>query len=98
MDQRRTVHEIFESKPEGSRRGRPRLREMDGRCGEDLRETKVKRWRQKAVDREEWPSIIKEAKTLRGLYRRVSSSRAPSDIIDVERTCCAHTRRGEYGV
>ena len=32
----------------------------------DLRETKVKRWRQKAVDREEWASIIKEAKLSEG--------------------------------
>jgi hypothetical protein len=31
----------------------------------DLREIKVKKWRQKAVDREEWASIIKEAKALR---------------------------------
>jgi len=29
MDQGRTLHEIFESKPEGSRRGRPRLRWME---------------------------------------------------------------------
>jgi len=36
---------------------------MDGRCGEDLRETKVKIWQQKAVDREEWASIIKEGRT-----------------------------------
>ena len=27
---------------------------------------KVKKWRQKAVDREEWASVIKEAKVLRG--------------------------------
>ena len=31
-----------------------------------LREMKVKRWRQKAVDREEWASIIKEAKLSEG--------------------------------
>jgi len=36
---------------------------------------KVKRWRQKAVDREEWASVIKEAKVLRGPYsQRVSKS------------------------
>jgi len=48
---------IFESKLEGSRRrGRRRLRwlEVVG-----LREVKVKRWRQKAVDGEEWASVIK---------------------------------------
>ena len=27
---------------------------------------KVKRWRQKAMDREEWASVIKEAKAVRG--------------------------------
>jgi hypothetical protein len=32
----------------------------------DLREMKVKRWRQKAVGREEWVSVITEAKALRG--------------------------------
>jgi hypothetical protein len=30
----------------------------------DLCEIKVKRWRQKAVDREEWASVIKEVKAL----------------------------------
>ena len=32
----------------------------------DLREVKVKRWRQKAVDREEWAFIIKEAQLSEG--------------------------------
>jgi hypothetical protein len=34
--------------------------------GEYLRDLKFKRWRQKAVDREEWASIFKEAKAVRG--------------------------------
>ena len=60
MDQERTVKKVFESKVEGSRsRRRPRLRWL-----EDVE--KVKSWRQKAVDREEWESVIKEAKALRG--------------------------------
>jgi hypothetical protein len=80
------VHEIFESKPEGSRRGRPRLRWIED-VEKDLRETKVKRWRQKLVNRKEWASVITEAKALRGPYRRgVSSSRPPTDIVDIERT------------
>jgi len=33
---------------------------------EDLRETNVKRWRQKAVGRKEWASVITEAKDVRG--------------------------------
>jgi hypothetical protein len=31
----------------------------------DMREMKVKRWRQKAVDREKWVSVINEVKALR---------------------------------
>jgi hypothetical protein len=47
--------------------GRPRLRWLKD-VERDLRELKVKRWRQKAVGREEWTSVIKEAKALRGPY------------------------------
>ena len=66
MDHGRTVKKIFESKPEGRRRkGRPRLRWLND-VGKDLREMKVKGWRHKAVDREEWASVIKEAKVVRG--------------------------------
>jgi hypothetical protein len=32
----------------------------------DLRVTKIKRWRKKAQNREEWASVIKEAKVLKG--------------------------------
>jgi hypothetical protein len=34
----------------------------------DVWETNVKRWRQQAVYREQWASVIKEAKALRGPY------------------------------
>ena len=61
----RRVGKVLESKPEGSRRrGRPRLRWMED-LEKDLADMKVKRRRQKAVDKEEWASIIKEAKALR---------------------------------
>ena len=33
-------------------------------------EMKVKKWRQKAVDKEEWASIIKEGRAIRGLEAR----------------------------
>jgi hypothetical protein len=33
---------------------------------EDVLEMKVTRWRQGAVDREEWASVIKEADALKG--------------------------------
>ena len=74
MDQARTVKKIFESKPEGRRRrrrtGKPRLRRMED-VGKDLREMMVKRWRHKAVDREEWESVIEGgggAMVVRGPY------------------------------
>jgi hypothetical protein len=63
MDQGRTVTKISESKPDASRRPRVRLLED---VEKDQGEMKVKRWRQKAVDREEWESVIREAKALRG--------------------------------
>jgi hypothetical protein len=44
--------------------GRPRQRWLED-VNKNLRETKVKRWRQKAVDRAEWASVIEEAKVLR---------------------------------
>jgi hypothetical protein len=47
---------------EGRRgKGRPRLRWIDD-VVDDLRKLGVKRWRAKALDREEWASIISEAK------------------------------------
>jgi hypothetical protein len=42
---------------------------MAGRCREGLREMKVKRWLQKAVDRERWAYVIKEVKDLRCPWR-----------------------------
>ena len=68
MDQGRTIKKIYDSKTEGSRRREgPKLRWVEV-VEKDLREMKVKRWRQKAVDRKEWASVIKEAKALRGPY------------------------------
>jgi hypothetical protein len=64
MDQKRVVKKIFESKPDGRKMGRPRVRCLQD-VEKDLCEIKVKRWQQKAVDKEEWTSVIKEAKALR---------------------------------
>jgi hypothetical protein len=75
MDQERTVKKIFESKPEGSRRGRPRLRWLEN-VERGLYERKVKRWRERAVKREEWASVIKKAKDLRGPYNQGVSQSA----------------------
>ena len=58
----RSVKKIFEGKLEGrTGTGRPRLRWIDD-VEDDLRKLGVKRWRVKALDREEWASIISEAK------------------------------------
>jgi len=39
---------------------------MAGRLENEQWEMKVKRWRQTAVDKEEWAFVIKEAEALRG--------------------------------
>jgi hypothetical protein len=41
--------------------GRPRLKWLGLDDVEDLRETEVRRWRTKAVDRNEWQRILEEA-------------------------------------
>ena len=62
MNETRYVEKIFERELEGRRgRGRPRLRWIND-VEDDLRKLGVKRWRTKALDREEWASIIREAK------------------------------------
>jgi hypothetical protein len=62
MNETRSVKKIFEEKLEGRRgRGRPRLR-WKNYVEDDLRELGVKRRRTKTLEREEWASIIKEAK------------------------------------
>jgi hypothetical protein len=62
MNEIRSVKKILGGKLEG-RRGRGRLRlRWTNDVEEDLRKLGVKRWRRKALDREEWASIILEAK------------------------------------
>jgi len=62
MNATRSVKKIFEGKSEGrSCRGRPRLRRIND-VEEVLRELGVRRWRTKALEREECASTIKEAK------------------------------------
>ena len=62
MNETRAVKKIFKGKLEGRRgRRRPRLRWIND-AEDDLRKLGVKRRRMKALDREEWASIIREAK------------------------------------
>jgi hypothetical protein len=62
MNETRSVKKILEGKSEGRRgRGRPRLRWMND-VENDLRKLGVQRWRTKALNRDEWASIIMEAK------------------------------------
>jgi len=66
MDNERVDKKLFESETGGRRRKGKTWIETGGEDVEkDLRETKVKRWRQKAVGRKERPSVIKQGKTLR---------------------------------
>jgi hypothetical protein len=61
MNGTRSLKKILEGKLEGRRRrGRPRLRWIND-VEDDLRELGVKRWRTKALEREEWASIMKKA-------------------------------------
>jgi hypothetical protein len=62
MNEIRSVQKIVEGKLEGRKgRGRPRLRWRDD-VEDDMRKLGVKRWRTKALDRQEWASIIREGK------------------------------------
>ena len=62
MNKTRSVKKMFEGKVEGRRvTGRIRLRRIND-VEDDLRKLGVKRRRTKLLDREEWASIIREAK------------------------------------
>jgi len=50
----------------GRRRGRPRLRWMDDVVA-DLKVIKIKQWREKTKDREQWRLLAEEVKVLPGL-------------------------------
>ena len=64
MDTSAPVRKVFDSEPGGGsrRRGRPNLRWKD-QVLSDAAAFGISNWRQKAVNREEWCSILTEAKT-----------------------------------
>jgi hypothetical protein len=60
IEDNRVPNRILYGRPGGRRKKRrPRLRWLDD--VEDLREIGVRRWRTKAVDRNEWQRILEEA-------------------------------------
>jgi hypothetical protein len=66
MDTKRTVKKLTEWEPCSSRPvGRPRLRWLD-QVEEDLKEMKVRNWREKCKDRRLWNEIVKLAKIHQG--------------------------------
>ena len=67
MDTTRTVKKLTEWEPCSSIPvGRPRLRWLD-QVEEDLKNTKVRNWKEKCKDRRLWNEIIKQANTHQGL-------------------------------
>jgi hypothetical protein len=67
MQQLDPCRELTLHKSEGTRRvGKPRARWL-GSDETDLREMGVKNWRRKAQDREQWRTILEEAKVCQGL-------------------------------
>ena len=66
MSEEREVKRLYQNTAEGSRSvGRPRLRWTDIR--EDLRRMGVTDWRIRALRRDDWKMVVKEAKVLQGL-------------------------------
>ena len=67
MSEERVVKRLYQNTPEGSRSvGRPSLRWMDD-VREDLRMMGVTNWRIRSHRRDDWKTVVKEAKVLKGL-------------------------------
>jgi len=61
MNKTRSAKKIFRGKLGQRGRGQPRLGWIND-VEDELRKLGVKRWKTKALEREEWASIIKKAK------------------------------------
>jgi hypothetical protein len=66
MNNDRTLRKIFNTKPDGVRFGRPRLRWEDG-VDQDMRTLEVKNWKKVALDRDEWAKLLKKARAHQAL-------------------------------
>ena len=67
MSDGRTLKKIFSTKPDGTRSvGRPKLRREDG-VAQDTQILGVKRWKNAALNRDEWAKLLKKARVHQGL-------------------------------
>jgi hypothetical protein len=66
MSDNRSTKKLYSNKPEGLRLvERPRKRCLD-EVEQNLKQMGVRGWRRRAQNRDEWRSILKEAKVLHG--------------------------------
>jgi hypothetical protein len=66
MSDDRSTKMLYSNKPEGLRLvGRPRKRWLD-EVEQDWKQMGVRGWRRRAQNRDEWRSVLKEAKVLHG--------------------------------
>jgi hypothetical protein len=66
MSDDRSTKKLYSNKPEGLRLvGRPRKCWLD-EVEQNLKQMGVRGWRRRAQNRDEWRSIVKEAKVLHG--------------------------------
>ena len=64
MDKKRLPRILLDENPDGKRKvGTPRLRWFDD-AQADLKMAGIKRWRLKALDRNDWAAVMREAKVI----------------------------------
>jgi hypothetical protein len=67
MKNKRTVSQVFNKNPQGSR-PRGRLRNRWWNCVQtDIKKCKINNWKERSKNRADWERAIKEAKVLIGL-------------------------------
>jgi hypothetical protein len=67
MDNNRTVKKVLDTKPIGTRKiGRPKLRWEDDVI-QDIKTLEVKNWRNLAMEKESWQTLLRKAKAHVGL-------------------------------
>jgi hypothetical protein len=67
MENNGTVKNVFDTRPEGTKKtGRPKLRWGDG-VSQDIRAPGMKSWRNVVMNREDWLKLLKKARVHTGL-------------------------------